>query len=199
MKKGFLLFSLLCFAGIAQAQDIALPAPVKTGGKSFLETVNARHSERTYVKKELPAQVVSNLLWVANGFNRADRRTVPTAMNKQEMELYVVFDDGVYFYDAAQNILKLVTKGNFKEALGQPNITDNAALTIVMVADLNKSSIDMARISTGYISQNIYLFAASEGLGTVARGSFRNAELAQALQLNSRQAITLVQPVGYLE
>jgi SagB-type dehydrogenase family enzyme len=198
MKKGFLLFSLLCFAGIAQAQDIVLPAPVKTGGKSFLETVNARRSERAYVKKELPAQVVSNLLWTANGFNRDGKRTVPTAMDKQEMELYVVFDDGVYFYDAAQNILKLVAKGNFKEALGQPNITDNAALTIVMVADLNKSSIDMARISTGYISQNIYLFAASEGLGTVARGSFKNTELAQALQLNSRQAITLVQPVGYL-
>ncbi|MDR0668058.1 MAG: SagB/ThcOx family dehydrogenase [Prevotellaceae bacterium] len=199
MKKGLLFVLLACMAGFAPAQDITLPAPAKTGGRSFLETVNARHSERSFVKRELPASLVSTLLWVANGYNRADKRTVPTAMNKQEMELYVILDDGAYFYDASKHVLKLIAKGKFKEALGQPQITLNAALTIVMVADLNKSSIDMARISTGYISQNIYLFAASEGLGSVARGSFDGAALSTVLQLGSHQAITLVQPVGYLE
>lgn len=181
------------------AQDIKLLPPSKTGGKPFFETVNARHSERTYVKKEMPKQMLSNLLWTANGFNRADKRTVPTAKNKQEMELYVMFDNGVYFYDAKANILKFVANGDFRAALGQPEISDNAALSIVMVADLNKSSIDYARIATGFISQNIYLFAASEGLGTVARGSFKADELAKALKLNDKQAITLVQPVGFLK
>ncbi|MDR1681413.1 MAG: SagB/ThcOx family dehydrogenase [Prevotellaceae bacterium] len=199
MKSIYVLSVFLCVAVTAPAQDRVLPAPERTGGKPFLETVDARRSERAYVKAEMPAQTIANLLWVADGFNRSDRRTVPTAMNKQEMELYVVFDDGAYFYDAAHNSLQLIAKGNFKEALGQPNITGNAALTIVMVADVSKSSIEMARISTGYISQNIYLFAASEGLGTVARGSFKNAALAEALQLNSHQTITLVQPVGYLQ
>ena len=199
MKKGILFAALACMAGFAPAQDITLPTPAKTGGRPFLETVNARHSERSFVKRELPASLVSTLLWVANGYNRADRRTVPTAMNKQEMELYVILDDGAYFYDAAKHVLKRIAKGNFKEALGQPQITLNAALTIVMVADLNKSSIDMARISTGYISQNIYLFAASEGLGSVARGSFDGAALSSVLRLESHQTITLVQPVGYLE
>jgi SagB-type dehydrogenase family enzyme len=182
-----------------QAQDLNLLPPVKTGGKPFLETVDARHSERSYVKKELPAQTLSNLLWVANGFNRSDKRTAPTGMNRQEMELYVVFDNGVYFYEAKQHQLKLVASGNFKEALGQPTISDNAALSIVMVADLNKSSIESARTSTGFISQNIYLFAASEGLGTVARGSFNNDELSKVLKLTDKQAVILVQPVGFLK
>ena len=161
--------------------------------------MNERHSERSYVKKELSAQALSNLLWVANGFNRDERRTVPTAMNKQEMELYVTINNSVYFYNAKQHLLEFITIGNFSDALGQPHINDNAAITIIMVADLNKSSIESARLSTGYISQNIHLFAASEGLGTVARGSFKNEELSKALNLNDKQAIILVQPVGFLE
>ncbi|MDR3133621.1 MAG: SagB/ThcOx family dehydrogenase [Prevotellaceae bacterium] len=199
MKKGFLLFALACFVASAQAQDINLLSPEKTGGKSFLETVNLRRSERSYVKKDLPAQQLSNLLWVANGFNRNDKRTAPTAMNRQEMELYVLLDDGVYFYDAKQHHLKSVAKGNFTEALGQPDISNHAALSIIMVADLNKSSVESARISSGYISQNIYLFAASEGLGTVARGSFKQDELSKTLGLTAKQAIILVQPVGFLQ
>jgi SagB-type dehydrogenase family enzyme len=198
MKKGCLLFALVCFAATTQAQDINLVSPEKTGGKSFLETVNLRRSERSYVKKEMPAQQLSNLLWVANGFNRDSKRTVPTAMDKQEMELYVLFDHGIYFYDAKEHSLKAVAKGNFTEALGQPAISNNAALSIIMVADLSKSSIDFARISSGYISQNIYLFAASEGLGTVVRASFRQDELLKLLNLTDQYAVILVQPVGFL-
>lgn len=199
MKRLIFSISLLFAVSLASAQDISLPPPVKAGGKPFLETVNARHSERTYVKKDMPPQMLSNLLWTANGFNRAGKRTVATSYNKQEMEIYVVLDKGVYFYDARAHHLKLVAAGDFRTALGQPNISNEAALSIVMVADLNKSTLDYARIATGSISQNIYLFAASEGLGAVSRGSFNAAELAKALQLNDKQAITLVQAVGFLK
>lgn len=198
--KRLIAFSVLLAAFFSvQAQETKLPPPVKTGGKPFMETVAARHSERAYVKREMPPQMLSSLLWAANGFNRDGKRTVATAWNKQEMAVYVVLDDGAYLYDAQAHALKLVAKGDFKKALGQPEVTNIAALSIVMVADLNKSSIDNARIGTGGISQSIYLFAASEGLGTVARGSFKAAELAKALKLNSKQAITLVQPVGFLK
>jgi SagB-type dehydrogenase family enzyme len=198
MKKVALVV-LLCFAISAQAQDIKLKAPVKKGGKSLMETLSERRSERVFVKKEMPVQMLSNLLWAANGFNRENKRTAPTAMDKQEMELYVVTEKGVYFYEAKAHNLKQIAKGDFREGLGQSNITNNAALTIVMVADLNKSTKDWAAVSTGYISQNIYLFAASEDLGTVARGSFKQDELSKALQLNDKQTVILVQPVGYLK
>ena len=115
------------------------------------------------------------------------------------MELYLVLDTSVYFYDAKQHLLQFIGNGDFTIALGQPNITNEAAVSIVMVADLEKSSIESARISTGYISQNIYLFAASEDLGTVARGSFKKDELSKVLQLQHTQSIILVQPVGYLK
>ncbi|MDR2126783.1 MAG: SagB/ThcOx family dehydrogenase [Prevotellaceae bacterium] len=199
MKKIFLSLILSLFVLSMQAQDINLLQPVKTGGKPFFEAVNARRSDRTFFKREMPLQTLSNLLWVANGFNRPDKRTVPTGSNKQEMELYVVCDTAIYFYDAKQHALKFVAYGDFKIALGQPHISNHAAVTIAMVADLDKASIESARISAGYISQNIYLFAASEGLGTVARGSFKQDDLPKALQLKSNQSVILVQPVGYLK
>ncbi|MDR3181108.1 MAG: SagB/ThcOx family dehydrogenase [Prevotellaceae bacterium] len=199
MKKILFLCITLCVAATLQAQDINLNAPQRKGGKTVLEALSERRSERVYVKKAMPAQTLSNLLWAANGFNRDDKRTAPTAMNRQEMELYVVFDDAAYTYDAKKNVLRRVVDGDVRAALGQPNITNEAALSIVMVADLNKSSIESARTSAGYISQNIYLFAASEGLGTVARGSFKGDDLAKALRLIEKQTVILVQPVGYLK
>ena len=201
MKQIFLSLILVCFALNMQAQNqnIELLPPTKSGGKPFFETVNERHSERQFFKREMPLQTLSDLLWVANGFNRSDKRTVPTASNKQEMELYVVFDDGVYFYDAHQHLLVFIAKGDFRVALGQPLISNEAAVNIVLVADTTKSSIESARLSSGYISQNIYLFAASEGLGTVARGSFVKDQLPKVLQLKHSQTVILVQPVGYLK
>ncbi|MDR1273028.1 MAG: SagB/ThcOx family dehydrogenase [Odoribacteraceae bacterium] len=199
MKKVLLFFGLIGLACFVQAQDIKLNPPTRSGGKALMETLNERRSERTFVKKEMPVQMLSDLLWAANGFNRPDKRTAPTASNKQELELYVVLDDGAYFYDAKQNVLKLIAKENFKAALGQPNITDKAAVTIVIVADTGKTSSKFAYLDTGYISQNIYLYAASAGLGTVARASYNGAEVFKALQLKEKQEVTLVHPVGFLQ
>jgi SagB-type dehydrogenase family enzyme len=181
------------------SNDIKLLEPQKTGGKGFFETVNGRHSERSFVKKNISLEQVSTLLWVANGFNRPDKRTVPTGMNKQEMELYVIIDNMAYYYDAQNNSLKFITENFFKEALGQPDINRNAAITLIMVADTDKSSLESARMSTGYISQNIYLYAAAEDMGTVARGSFMKEDLARLLKLKTNQVIMLVQPVGFLK
>ncbi|MDR2414116.1 MAG: SagB/ThcOx family dehydrogenase [Odoribacteraceae bacterium] len=199
MKKTYLLLALTGLACSLQAQDIQLPSPTRSGGKALMETLNERRSERTFVKKEMPLQTLSDLLWAANGFNRTDKRTAPTASNKQEQELYVVIDDKAYFHDARQNVLKFVARGDFSAALGQANITSKAAVNIVIVADNGKSSTKYAYLDSGYISQNIYLYAASAGLGTVARGSYNGKELSQALKLAEKQEVTLVHPVGYLQ
>ncbi|MDR2130153.1 MAG: SagB/ThcOx family dehydrogenase [Odoribacteraceae bacterium] len=199
MKKIFLLFGVMGLACSMQAQDIRLNPPTRTGGKAFMETLNERRSERSYVKKEMSVQMLSDLLWAANGFNRPDKRTAPTASNKQELELYVVLEGAAYFYDAKQNVLKFIAKGDFTAALGQANITSKAAVSIVIVADTGKTASKYAYLDTGYISQNIYLYAASAGLGTVARGSYNGAELFKALKLTEKQEVTLVHPVGFLQ
>ncbi|MCD7973865.1 MAG: SagB/ThcOx family dehydrogenase [Candidatus Azobacteroides sp.] len=200
MKRGLTLLGVITFIFTLHAQDIQLPTPSKTSGKPLMETLNERRSERTYVKKEMPQQMLSDLLWTAYGFNREDRRTVPSSQNRQEIDVYVMFDDGIYFYDAKLNVLKNIKKGDFRAALNQADITMNAALSFIFVANLDRaSSRDAAFTDTGYISQNIYLFAASMNLGTVARGSFNHEELARIMEISSEQIITLVQPVGFLK
>lgn len=191
---------MLSFAFLLQvsAQDIKLTAPNKEVGKPLMKALSERKSMRDFKKQDLPISVLSNLLWAANGFNREDKRTSPTANNKQEIELYVTLKSGVYFYDAKNQLLKLIKSGDFREQTGMQDFVADVPLNIIFVADMEKaSSREYAYTDCGYISQNIYLFAASEGLATVVRGSFDKDSLATLLKLPSNQEVLLTQSVGY--
>ncbi|MDD3333269.1 MAG: nitroreductase family protein, partial [Proteiniphilum sp.] len=81
--KAFLFASIAILIGFnLHAQDVQLPTPVRSGGKPLMEALNQRRSTRTFQEKELSLQQLSNLLWAANGFNRDDKRTAPTANNR---------------------------------------------------------------------------------------------------------------------
>jgi len=180
------------------AQDIKLVPPTKSGGKPLMDVLSLRQSDRSYIQKELPVQVLSDLLWAAYGFNREDKRTVPSSQNRQEIDVYVMFSDGIYLYDAKENILRLKVKGDYRKELGNQAFVMDAAINIIYVGNLDKASNREAIfIDTGFICQNVYLYAASVGLGTVARASFNRPGLHDALQLSEKQEVTLVQPVGY--
>lgn len=200
MRKVLFGIALFCFVGSISAQDIKLVSPSRTGGKPLMEALNERQSHRNFEKKDLSAQTLSDLLWAANGFNRDDKRTVPTSQNKQEMDVYVVFSNGAYLYDAKANVLKQVVKGDIRKALGQPNISDNASLTLVYVASMDKASNrEAGYIDSGFIAQNVYLYCTSAGLGSVVRASFTRPGLHEALKLGEKQEITIVQAVGYVK
>ena len=200
MRKGLLVIALFCLIGCVSAQDIQLVSPNKIGGKPLMEALSDRQSHRSFEKKDLPAQTLSDLLWAAYGFNRDDKRTVPSSQNKQEIDLYVMFSSGIYLYDAKANVLKLIEKGDFRKALGQANISNDASLSLVYVANLDKASNREAGfIDSGFIAQNVYLYCASAGLGAVVRASFARPELHEALKLTDKQEITIVQPVGYIK
>lgn len=200
MKKYLLFIVLISLAITVVAQDIELVAPNRKGGKPLMEALNARQSNRDFEKKDLPAQMLSDLLWAANGFNRDDKRTVPTSQNRQEMDVYVMFDSGIYLYEAKAHVLKLVKKGDFRKALGQANISENAVLSLIYVANMDKASNREAGfIDSGFISQNVYLYCASTGLGTVVRGSFTRPDLHNAMELTDKQEITIVQAIGFIK
>ena len=192
----FLSFSL--FAAVLVAQDIHLPAPDKKGGKTLMQALNERKSTREFQEKELPNSLLSNLLWAANGFNRDDKRTAPTANNKQELELYVVMKNGIYFYNAREHKLQLVKKGDYRKSAGTQAYVAEAPVNVLFVSDSQKASgKSYAYTDCGFVSQNIYLYCASEGLGTVVRGSFNKDELQELLQLPVTKEVLLAQSVGY--
>lgn len=180
------------------AQDIKLPAPNREGGKPFMQVLNERKSTRSYQKKNLTIQQLSDLLWAANGFNREDKRTAPTANDCQELELYVATKDGLYFYDARHLLLREVKKGDYRAQTGMQDFVEQVPLNLIFVSDMEKASgRHYAYIDCGFVSQNIYLYCASEGLGTVVRGSFDKEKLHQLLNLSPNLEVLLTQSVGY--
>jgi nitroreductase len=192
-------------AGSLLAQDIPLPAPTKTGGMPLMEALAKRATARAFDTRELPPQQLSSLLWACFGINRPDgKRTAPSAKNNQEADIYVILKQGAYLYDAKANVLKLALKADLRSLAGTQDFATNAPVTLVFVADQSRmgkmtpeEKRNYAGIDVGYISQNAYLFCASEGLVTGARASVDRKALGAKLSLRPDQLIVLAQSVGY--
>ena len=105
IKKMSFLAALVAAGGISAA-DIDLPKPETTGGMPLQEALANRRTDRKFSSKPLSRELLSNLLWSAIGVNRADgKRTAPTALNRQELTLYVCIPEGTFRYDATANKL----------------------------------------------------------------------------------------------
>jgi SagB-type dehydrogenase family enzyme len=205
----FVLGVLLASARAAPAEDlktIALPKPQTDGGRPLMQVLKERQSLRSFSDRKLPDEVLGNLLWAAFGVNRPDsgKRTAPSAVNWQEVDVYVAIPDGVYLYDAPAHALKPVLAGDHRAKAGKQDFVGEAPLVLIFVADRARmgqaSEADKdfySAVDTGYISQNVYLFCASEGLATVVIGMVDRPDLAKALSLQPDQRVILTQPVGY--
>jgi SagB-type dehydrogenase family enzyme len=184
---------------------IMLPPPQTTGGMPLLEALAKRQSAREFAPTELPMPLLSNLLWAACGFNRSNNgRTWPSALNAQEIDVYLALPSGAYLYDAANNELKLVAGCDLRRVTGYQDFVDEAPLDLVFVADFSRMKFmsavqreNYASVAAGAISQNVYLFSAHAGLATVIRAWIDREAIAKALGLNHDQHVLLSQTVGY--
>ena len=169
-----------------------------------------RRSERQFSPRRFDLmaaedlQLLSDLLWAAFGPVSPRRRSAPSSHNRQETDLYVLLPEGAYVYQPAENRLEPVTEEDLRAASGAQDYVGTAAVEIAFVARTEKITgktprgvIETIYVDTGFISQNIYLFCASEGLATVVRAMVPKESLAQRLGLAETQEITLVQTVGW--
>lgn len=185
--------------------SIVLPPPDKSGGLPLMEALARRHSSRDFANTPLPLPLLSNLLWSAYGMNRADGgRTAPSALNAQEIDVFVALPSGAYLYDPAAHQLQLVAANDLRRITGYQDFVDDAPLDLVYVA--NHTRMGMVPVSqremyaaaaAGAISQNVYLFAAGNSLATVIRAWIDRAAIADALGLSHDQQVLLSQTVGY--
>lgn len=207
-------FFMIASGSAQQITPIALPVPQTQGGKPLMQALALRSTARAFASDALPLQTLSNLLWAANGINRpqSGMRTAPSAMNWQEIDIYVVMPVGSYLYDAAANSLKPIADEDLRSLAGLQNFVKDAPISLIYVADASRmksSSEDanlrrqgddqkqaMAWADAAFISENVYLFASSEGLATGVRASIDRSSLAKALKLRPEQSIVLAQSVG---
>ena len=204
-----ILVSVLAWPILGAAQDlrtVPLAPPQMDGGKPLMQALKERATARAFSSEALPSQTLSNLLWGAFGINRPEsgRRTAPSAQNLQEVDVYVVLAEGAYLYDAKAHALTPIASGDHRAITGRQSFVKDAPATLVFVADhakmakLGAEEKDLyAAAGAGAISQNVYLFCASEGLATGVRASIDRPALAAALKLRPDQKILLAQTVGY--
>jgi nitroreductase len=203
----FAAISLLGGAAVAgEFGPVKLPEPQTDGGKPLMQALKLRATSREFSPDPLPDQTLSNLLWAAWGINRpADgKRTAPSARNFQEIDVIVVRADGAYLYDAASNALKPLAAGDHRPLTGTQPFVKDAPVTLVYVADRTRvkagsapSDDSWSWADAGFVSQNVYLFCASEGLATGVRALIDRPALAKALGLGEGKLILMAQCVGY--
>jgi SagB-type dehydrogenase family enzyme len=205
----FLSFFLTASA-CAQVQDsteVKLNQPDKTRGFSLMNALNLRASVRNWAKRGMDMQDLSDLLWAANGINRAEKslRTTPSAHNAKDIDLFVFTEEGVYFYNPEKHSLSIIKKGDFRSQIGKQNYVTDAPLSLILVSDIKrfkkadkKLCLNWAALDAGMVSQNISLFCASANLGTVPRTFFDEDKIRKVLELSPSQHVMLHHPVGYL-
>ena len=199
------LFIYTAFAAEQNLKSTMLLPPQTDGGMPLMQALKNRQTSREFSSEELPKQVLSNLLWAAFGINRADsgKRTAPSAMNWQEIDIYVAAANGLYLYNAKGHSLEPVLTEDIREKTGRQPFVKDAPINLIFVADFSKikgsdeDKVLYSAADTGFISQNVYLFCASEGLATVVRGSVDRTALAEVMKLRPDQKIILAQTVGY--
>ena len=217
--KILILIVMMCFVAMnvhaeidamAQASPstiIKLPEAQTSGGRPLMQVLKERESIRSFSDKELSQQTLSNLLWAAFGINRPDSgmRTAPSAHNMQEIDIFVATQKGLYLYKPKQHTLELLLKEDIRSVTGKQDFVATAPVNLIYVADYSK--MDRAgnekdfysATDAGFISQNVYLYCASEGLATVVRGWADKEALGKAMRLSSEHKIILTQTVGYRE
>jgi SagB-type dehydrogenase family enzyme len=190
------------------SEKMTLPPPKKVGGIPLMEAFAKRSSAREFSPRPLPEQLLSDLLWAAFGVNRPanGHRTAPSAMNAQEIDVYVALSGGLYVYQAKTHSLSLVTRVDARRVTGYQDFVDEAPLDLVYVADqahmkmVSQTDRDIySAACAGAIAQNVYLYCASVGLITVLRGWLDRAAIAKALGLSEHEHVLLAQTVGYAQ
>ncbi len=202
----FAMIALPILSFADNSSEIILPPPRAEGGMPLMQALKERQSSRVFSSKKLSDQILADLLWAAFGINRPEsgKRTAPSARNWQEVDVYVVMEDHAYIYDPKAHSLKIVANGDLRAHTGHQGFAATAPLNLVFVADISRMSgvspenLDLyIGADVAFISQNVYLYCASEGLATIVRASLDRNSLGKALYLSEHQRIVFVQTVGY--
>jgi len=185
---------------ITTFDTIKLLAPDTLGGMPLMQAISRRKTDRQFDLRNLSLKHLSEILWVANGINRAKgKRTVPSSMGRYPLQTYAVLANGIYFYNPVKHQLEPLVKGDFRSLAGKQTFVDTAPLNLVFIAK-GKTAADNfipAIEDSGYCCQNVYLYCASERLKCVVRAGAKEVELLKAMNLGDNYKFIIAQTVGY--
>lgn len=143
-----------------------------------MEAIKTRRSVRRYLNKEIPSELLNELLEAA--------RVAPSASNRQDWQFVVVRDPAV--------------RRQLAEAAGQSFIATASVIIVgvstnpkrIMSCEVPAYAVDLAIATT-----NITLVAAARGLGTCWIGAFDQRRVKETLGVPLEFKVVLLLPVGY--
>lgn len=203
---------------IMTAQERKLPAPSFSGGMPMNQAVANRHSVRKFdPSREISDSVLGQLLWMTAGINRPDavpghlnipaNRSNPTALNRQEIRLFVFDNRGVWEYLPSSHSLSLAKEGDHRNLISgtkdfHQDFVLDAPVSIVFVADMSRlpegdQTKAMALVDAGIACENLNLACVSEGIATVPRATMDTEAISELLELTPRQIPIMNNPIGY--
>lgn len=213
MKKIiFSLFALFTVSAVcAIGQTIQLLSPNLARPATLMQSLASRASVRSFSAEALSLADLSDLLWAANGVNRTEsgKRTAASAMDRREVDIYVLMEKGAYLFDADKNVLTLVCDKDLRAlTAGRQTSVAEAPVTLLLVSNAEKfrmpetaeshdRNLTMRGVDVGIVSANISLYCSATGLATVPRGSMETSELVKALNLKEGHLPMLNHPVGH--
>ena len=192
-----------------KAQDnIQLPKPSMDNKVTLMQALQNRHSTREYADKQIPDDVLSTVLWAACGINRPGegKITAPSAINVQDIQVYVVRQNGAYLYKPKSNSLEKVSSKDLRAAVaGRQSFAADAPVSLVLVSNHNKFPQQMPReaktrmgvVDAGYISENICLACSALELNTIPRMTMDTEALKKELGLDDNYDLVLNSQIGY--
>jgi nitroreductase len=192
--------------GKAMGSTRSLP-PADINASPLLQALKKRKTSREFSDRPLEDKLLSGLLWAAYGVNRSDgKRTAPSAHDWQYIDVYVADAVGLYRYNAQDHALDLAKLGDMRARTGYQDFAAKAPVSLVLVSDQRRFPPDVlpqdqllfAAATSGAIAQNVYLFAAANGLNAGVRSDIDRPALQQAMGLAPEQKIIVALSVGHV-
>lgn len=183
---------MVTLPALAAEKTIELSAPDVLGGMPLMEAIAARKSTREFSAKKIEDKDLSNILYAAWGLSHEGKRTIPTAMNKQDLEVYAAMDNGIWRYNASEHRLELVSEEDIKPLIALQDYVKEAPLTLVFVG----KNVKDASMNAAAAYQNVGLYCASRGLDNVVRGYVNREKIAEVLGIKSDEVI-ITQSIGW--
>lgn len=205
------LFTIACAALLmatasCKAQDVKLPSPSLDNNVTLMQSLQNRHSSREFADRQIPNDVLSTVLWAACGINRPEsgKITAPSAINAQDILVYVVRKDGAFLYKPESNSLTKVSDKDLRQQVaGRQAFAATAPVSLVLVSDHGKfgghsnGASRMGILDAGYVSENICLVCSALGLNTVPRMTMDVDGLKKELNLDDSFDFIVNSQIGY--
>ncbi len=214
----FCVFSF--FLSFGQS-DISLPAVNGNIGMDLNEAIENRVASRKYDGKEIPLEVISEIMWAGygitlkngnktvhgydaiSGATSKNRYSVPFGWGKPYLKIYLFLKKGVYEYLPESHKLKFLTDKNLIKASGTSASDPSGVIFIAL--DIDKMPTfgndvminNVAFMTAGSVSQNMSIAGAVHKIHFLTEISMSEKKIKNNLNLSKDIKPLTILPFGY--